>query len=173
MWRSCTKSRKVNGRSVPTLQAVSSVPKPPPMVEAALHAAAARGVPHLLLWSLAYHQSAYDPRAYDEKTGAAGLMHLYPAVAAALDVNPFDPMQAADAAALLLVNYRVKYRGSWAHALAAYAWGPGNVERSGPFGSANWPAPISQWVSRVLEGAGMGIPFELPIFMVPPGGMHA
>jgi soluble lytic murein transglycosylase-like protein len=140
-------------------------PDPPPEIRHALiDASNVTGVPFELLRSVAYVESRYKPGARNPKSGASGLMQLMPATAKGLDVDPFNPVLAARAGGKLLAHWRQKYRGSWAHALAAYNWGPGKVDRAGGWGRTDgWPSSVRRYVEKVLEGAGMPRPFRVRI----------
>lgn len=82
-----------------------------------------------LLRCLIQVESAYDPRSTSPK-GAMGLAQLMPGTAADLDVeDPFDPVQAVDAAARHLKILLKQNGGSFVPALAAYNAGQGAVER--------------------------------------------
>lgn len=133
-----------------------------PVIAHAIEAASqAHGVPYELLRAVAWVESRFSPTARNAKSGASGLFQLMPATAEGLGVDPFNPVLAADGAARLLLRWRKKYRGSWAHALAAYVWGPARVDRSGGYGRTDgWPAKVRLYVQRVLEGAGMPVPFS-------------
>ncbi len=82
-----------------------------------------------LLRCLIQVESAYDPRSTSPK-GAKGLAQLMPGTAADLDVeDPFDPIQAVDAAARHLKALLERNDGRFVPALAAYNAGQGAVER--------------------------------------------
>lgn len=140
--------------------ALAPEPKDAVLVEAMRIAAEHAGMPYEVLRAVAYHESRYQPDARNERTGASGAFQLLPATAAGLGVDPFNPAQAADGAARLLSRWRRKYRGSWPHALAAYVWGPARVDRAGGYGSTNWPVRVRTYVQRVLESAGLPVPFS-------------
>jgi soluble lytic murein transglycosylase-like protein len=129
-----------------------------PVVAHALEAASQNtGVPRRLLESVAWVESRYSLGAVSTK-GARGIMQLMPAAATGID--PHNPVQAAQRAAKLLLHWHAKFLGSWAHALAAYNWGPGNVSRvSDP---SAWPDSVRQYVQRVANGAGVATPASVP-----------
>lgn len=108
-------------------------------------------VPRRLLRAVAWVESRYDANAVSDH-GAIGLFQLKPATAVALGVDPLEPSAAADGAARLLAGYYRRW-SSWPHALAAYAWGPGNVTREPS--PSSWPAPVRHYIERVLERAGL------------------
>jgi len=90
----------------------------------------AEGVSPALLAAVAKQESGFQPAAVSG-AGAEGLMQLMPATAAGLGVNPFDPTQAVEGAAVLLRGYLNSYGGSVPLALAAYNAGPGAVAAYG------------------------------------------
>jgi len=121
---------------------------PPAAVARALQAAARQsGVPFTVLAAVAHAESRYNPTAVSP-AGAQGLMQLMPKTATHLGVtNPFDPMQSALGGATFLHRMFMKY-GNWAQALAAYNWGPGNVDKHRA--QTEWPAATRRYVANVL-----------------------
>jgi hypothetical protein len=138
-----------------------------PIVTHALRVAAGRrGVPYELLKSLAwscsqFRAAAQGPAQLGGERGA-GLFLLPPRLALELKVRALDPVEAADGAARLLVRLRARYRGSWAHALAAFRWGAHNVDRS----PLDWPPRVRRFVKDVLEGAAIPHSFEMGVGMI-------
>ncbi len=127
------------------------------VVHAALQAAAAlHEVPYDLLKAVAWHESRFTPTA-QSAVGAMGLMQIMPRTAESLGIDPWDPVEAADGAARMLKRLQAKYEGSWAHALAAYNWGPGNVNDA--MSPALWPINTRVYVSKILSDAGLPSPF--------------
>lgn len=114
----------------------------------------ATGVPASLLSSVAFAESSYRADAIGPQTRygrAEGLMQLMPRFYPGID--PLDPSQAVPAAANDLAKYYAKY-GDWRLALAAYNWGPGNVDAVG----ANFsrvPPGTQAYANKILSRAGL------------------
>lgn len=109
------------------------------------------GLPQGLLKRVAGAESSFDPKARSKK-GARGLMQIMPATAKELGVDPDDPDQAIPAAAEYLARYMKRF-GSVKAALAAYNWGPGNVEKHG---LKKLPAETTKYINRVMGQNGKG-----------------
>jgi soluble lytic murein transglycosylase-like protein len=123
--------------------------EPAPAVAAALAQAGRKyGVDLALLRAVAWVESRFNPAAVGPKTSsgwqAMGLLQLGPIARAHL-TDPLDPVQNADAGAQLLAGYIKRYRGEVSKALAAYNYGPANVEKYGI------PKQVSGYVDLVLE----------------------
>lgn len=128
--------------SLPTLRV-----QPPPHILSALQAASSRyGVPLEILVGVAHTESRFNPRAISS-VGAKGLMQLMPEVIRKYGItDPFDPLQNAMGGARFLSTYYKKY-GDWAKTLAAYNWGPGNVNLNPR--AEQWPPQTQTYVARV------------------------
>lgn len=102
-------------------------------VEPIISDAAARyGVNPYLLWTVAYLESRFDPRAISYKDGvpcAFGLMQFVPATGKRYGLlNPHDSRQAVDAAARYIRDLMARFDGNLQLILAAYNAGEGAVD---------------------------------------------
>lgn len=105
------------------------------------------GVDRGLIVSVIRAESGFDPNATSPK-GAMGLMQLMPGTARGLGVSdPYDPEQNVMAGTRFLRFLLDRYDGDVQRALAAYNWGPGNLERGG-----NLPEETRTYIARVMDG---------------------
>jgi len=106
------------------------------------------GLSATLIRSVVSAESAFQPDAVSP-VGAQGLMQLMPGTAADMGVaNSFDPQQNLLGGSRYLKQLLTKYDGDIDQALAAYNWGPGNVDRNGleqlPTETRNYIAKVKQ-----------------------------
>lgn len=104
------------------------------------------GVDPALVKAIMATESSGNPNAVSP-VGAEGLMQLMPATAQAYGVaNPFDPGQNLTAGTQFIDGLLSKYGGNVDYALAAYNWGPGNLDRKG---YNNMPSETINYINRV------------------------
>lgn len=122
-----------------------------PMV---LAAEAKHGIKAGILERLLYQESRYREDIITgrvrSRVGAMGIAQFMPATAAELGIDPLNPTQAIDAAGKYLARMFAKF-GDWPRALAAYNWGPGNVQRKG---LAKAPSETQKYYKGILADAG-------------------
>jgi soluble lytic murein transglycosylase-like protein len=83
-------------------------------------------------------ESGFNPYAMSP-AGAEGIAQFEPGTAAGLGIDPWNPVQALNAAAQMMARYNHNYGGNYAMALAAYNGGPGTVTYAvNACGAANW-----------------------------------
>ena len=98
-------------------------------------------------------ESSFNPRALSP-AGAEGIAQLMPATAAALGVDPWNPVAALRAAARLMASYVSRYGGDYAKALAAYNAGPPTLDAAINRCGASWlqclPAETQHYVQLII-----------------------
>ncbi len=92
-----------------------------------------QGVPQDLIY-LAVAESGFQPQALNARSGAGGMWQFMPTGAYGLARNGwfderFDPQKSSKAYALYMKTLYNQF-GDWYLAMAAYDWGPGNVQRA-------------------------------------------
>lgn len=104
------------------------------------------GLPHGLLNAVMQVESRGNPNAVSPK-GAQGAFQFMPATAKAYGIDPKDPQQAAEGGATYLGDLLDQYNGDLRSALAAYNWGPHNLDTKG---FSNAPRETKNYVNSVL-----------------------
>jgi soluble lytic murein transglycosylase-like protein len=90
--------------------------------------------------------------AVNERTGAKGAFQLMGPTAKQYGVtDPFDVRQAATGAGKYLGDLSRKYGGDVSKALAAYNWGPGNLDRDIAQNGSNWQANLPRETKDYLN----------------------
>jgi soluble lytic murein transglycosylase-like protein len=105
------------------------------------------GVETGLIKAVINAESNFNPTAVSS-AGARGLMQLMPGTARSLGVNDsFDPEQNVMAGTRFLRDLLDRYNGDMDSALAAYNWGPGNVDRK----PERMPRETRDYLTRVKQ----------------------
>lgn len=96
-----------------------------------LAAANSANVDPARLKAIISQESSFNPSAYNNETGAAGIAQFIPATAKAMGIDPTDPVQSINGAAKLLSASTKLMGGDESKGAAAYFGGP-NQQRWGP-----------------------------------------
>ncbi|MGH9406764.1 MAG: lytic transglycosylase domain-containing protein [Terriglobia bacterium] len=114
------------------------------------------GIDPALGLAVAQQESGFDQGAVSP-AGAIGVMQLMPATAAGLGVDPTDEAQNIQGG-MSYLRSQLSAFGDPAQALAAYNWGPGNVQKAVAQYGADWlshaPTETQNYVNSVLNAAG-------------------
>lgn len=122
----------------------------PANVARLLDAAASNNrVPKTLARAVAWVESRGEQTAVSPK-GALGVMQLMPRTAADMNVDPNVLEQNIAGGVAYLARMLRKYSGDEAIALAAYNWGPGNVDDAINAGTDGFPESVQQYVRNVV-----------------------
>lgn len=121
-----------------------------PLVNLMRDAEARYGLPHNLVVRVAWQESRFKVDAYNAASGASGVMQIVPRWHPGVDV--WNPAVAIDYGAKYLAQLYKQF-GTYAMALAAYNWGPGNQKNidlaNGVVGD-DWPLETRNYVRDVL-----------------------
>ncbi len=115
------------------------------------------GLPPGLLDRLILAESAYRDDIIKgikrSSVGAVGIAQFMPATARELNIDPLNPYQSINAAALYLTQIRAFLGGDWKQTVAAYNWGMGNVKKVMQAHGGNWlahvPTETKNYVAKI------------------------
>lgn len=142
------------GIKVRDWQATAARPENAPYVDAMHRAEQRHGIPSDMLVRLAWQESRFRRDIIEGRkvssAGAVGIMQIVPKWHP--NVNPLDPFASIDYAAGYLAQLYRQF-GTWAEALAAYNWGPGNLRK---YGLARAPLETRNYYGQILADLGMG-----------------
>jgi soluble lytic murein transglycosylase-like protein len=105
------------------------------------------GIEEPLIRAVIKAESNFDPRA-KSRAGAVGLMQLLPSTGAELGVRDlYDPRENILGGTRYLATLLDRYGGDPRLALAAYNWGPGNLEKP----HTGFPPETERYIQRVFK----------------------
>lgn len=115
-------------------------------------------LPSRLLARVAAQESNFDPGAYNAQSGASGMMQIVPKWHPGVNVTDLDPRDDILYAAKYLRENHNRF-GSWSKALAAYNWGPGNLQKAITEHADNWltfaPTETKNYVKNITGDLGL------------------
>ncbi len=122
-------------------------------VAIARQAAISVGIPPDYFVRQIYAESGFNPYAHSP-SGAVGIAQFTPSTAAAMGVNPYDPVSALYGAARYMARLSTSFGGDYAKALAAYNAGSAAVNNAVATGGANWlaymPLETQNYVRKIM-----------------------
>lgn len=113
------------------------------------------GLPQNLLAAVAFQESSFNPSAVNGSSGATGMFQLLPQYYPNAGVNWQND---ATTAASVLSGYFNQF-GNWQDALAAYNWGPGNLQNSGATSLSQLPSETQGYVTNIVANVPVAGPF--------------
>jgi hypothetical protein len=131
-----------------------AAPVAPPQYQPMIAQAAQKyGLPADVLTRQLKQESGFNPNAVSP-AGATGIAQFMPGTAKDMGVNPLDPASAIDGGARYLAQNRDKFGGDMTKALAAYNWGPANVEQWSAAGGdfSKLPRETQNYITKVAGG---------------------
>jgi hypothetical protein len=124
---------------------------------AIIAAAQAQGLDPALALEVAFVESSFNPNALGPPTPygqAVGLFQLMPSTAQQLGVDPSDVTQNIQGG-ITYLRMMLSQFGDPTAALAAYNWGPGNVQKAISANGSGWfstiPASVQNYTSKILN----------------------
>ncbi len=124
-------------------------------VDDAIAAAHRAGIDPSIFVRQIQQESGFNPNARSP-AGAEGIAQFMPGTARGLGINPWNPVQALNAAAQYMANSLRSYGGDYAKALAAYNAGGGAVSYAISRGGSNWrnflPTETQNYIKVIMGG---------------------
>ena len=115
-------------------------------------------LPPRLLARVAAQESNFEPGAFNESSGARGMMQIVPKWHPGVNVTDLDPRDDIFYAGKYLRENHNRF-GSWSKALAAYNWGPGNLQKAITSRGEDWltiaPTETKNYVNNVTRDLGI------------------
>lgn len=115
-------------------------------------------LPSRLLARVAEAESDFDVAAFNEQSGASGMMQIVPRWHPDVIVTDLDPRDDIFYAARYLRENFNRF-GTWGKSLAAYNWGPGNLSKSISQHGDNWlsfaPQETKKYVTSITTDLGI------------------
>ncbi|HEU5383611.1 MAG TPA: lytic transglycosylase domain-containing protein [Ktedonobacteraceae bacterium] len=125
-----------------------------PYVSLAWNDAIQAGISPTIFVKQINQESGFNPNA-KSPAGAEGIAQFMPSTAAGLDIDPWNPTQALQAAARMMASEVRHYGSDYQKALAAYNAGSGAVQNAINACGANWltclPTETQHYVSAILS----------------------
>lgn len=112
------------------------------------------GLPQNLLAAVAFQESSFDPSAVNSSSGAVGMFQMLPKYFPGAGQNwQTDAVTAAKYLVQLFNQF-----GDWQSALAAYNWGPGNLQQMYAAGGNynNLPTETQNYVTKITSNVPVG-----------------
>lgn len=115
-------------------------------------------LPPRLLARVADQESDFNPAAYNPDSGARGMMQIIPKWHPDVTATDLDPRDDIFYAARYLRENFNRF-GSWGKSLAAYNWGPGNLEKAISQHGEQWLSSAPRETQNYVTGitADLGI----------------
>jgi len=132
------------------------------LTEQILATARKYGIDPNVAMQLVKTESNFNPKAVNKKSGAAGLTQLMPDAAKDMGLKPedrFDTQKNLDAGFGYLNKMRNQFGGDYDKALAAYNWGPGNLNKhlaknEGQLKTTGLPKETANYLTKILPIGG-------------------
>ena len=136
-----------------------------------INTASSSGVDPRLALEVAMTESGLNQAAVSP-AGAIGIFQLMPSTAAALGIDPHDPLQNIHGGIMLLGQLMGEFAGDLAKVLAGYNWGAGNTANAVIAYGSDWlshaPAETQNYVAKIT--AAIASEYDVSVGPVPSNG---